>query len=111
MCKRGPVCAGDVLEEVGYDGSGEGASVFLFDVGPAIGGCRVRAEARVWHGEEAFGQAERHWKKRWLFGSKAFAKQTPFSVHKPVPLAGRMTVMDNLYDSIKGLDYLVSMLE
>lgn len=44
----GSVCAGDMLEEMGYDGGGEGAWVFLLDVGPSIWGGRVRASARVY---------------------------------------------------------------
>ena len=60
MCERGSVGAGDVLQEMGYDRSGEGAGVFLLDVGPAVGGRRMRADgARVygfWNGaEEALG--------------------------------------------------------
>ena len=57
--ERGSVCAGDVLEEVGYDGGGERTGVFLLDVRPPVGGGRVRASARVyvfWRGaEEALG--------------------------------------------------------
>jgi hypothetical protein len=62
--ERRSVGAGDMLEEVGYDGGGEGAGVFLLDVRPAVGGGRVRASARVyrfWRGtEEALRETECH---------------------------------------------------
>ena len=57
--ERGSVGAGDMLEEVGHDGGGEGAGVFLLDVRPAVWGGRMRAGAGVygfWRGaEETFG--------------------------------------------------------
>lgn len=59
MRERGSVGAGDVLKEMGHDGSWEGAGVLLLDVGPTVGRRRVPAGVYVYgfrrSAEEALG--------------------------------------------------------